>query len=177
MKFGLVAGIFMACAVTSFGQVGTGGSLGKFYYGGGLSFGAGTNSYGYRYSYITLLPLMGYRVTPDFSVGSGVNWQHYSYPDNSTSYDQYGISPFMRYNFNQLFFQTEYDILSSPYYDSYGTLQSRKIYNRLLFGIGFTQRFSDTGRGAISAMGMYDVLYKLPSAFTSPVVFRVFVTF
>src|SRR5258706_4856132 len=148
---------------------------GKFYFGGGGSFGSGTNSAANRYVYYSLFPIAGYRITQQFSAGTGVNYQHYSFPDygSSYSYAQYGISPFLRYNVNQLFFQTEYDIISSPSFID----PSRRIYNRLLFGIGYSQPFSSTGRGAINAIAMYDVLYKQPSVFNSPIVLRVFVTF
>ena len=164
----------MMCSSGAFAQGFSGQSPDqKFYFGGGGSFGGGTNSQGFRYTYYSVFPVVGYRITPEFSTGTGINWQHYSFPDNGSSYDQYGVSPFLRYNFKQLFFQTEFDIINSPtFYDD-----TRSIYNRLLFGIGFSQPFSSTGRGAINAMAMYDVLYRQPSVFNSPFVFRVFVTF
>lgn len=171
-----VAVLLMTASVTFAQSVG--GSMGnKFYYGGGFSLGAGTNSYGQKYSYYSLFPVLGYRITPEFSMGTGVNYQHYSYPDFGVSYNQYGISPFARYNFSNLFFQTEYDAINSPTYDAAGQLTNTQFYSRLLFGIGWWQPFSEQGRGAINAMVMYDVLYRQPSVFNSPIVARVFVTF
>lgn len=178
MKWLGVVMVLMLANVGASAQIGFGGPVtNKVYFGGGGSFGAGTNSYGFRYSYFSVFPIIGYRITPQFSTGTGINYQHYSYPDLGENYDQYGLSPFLRYNFNQLFFQTEYDIISSPAYDYTGNVLARKVYNRLLFGVGFSQPFSKNGRGAINAMAMYDVLYRAPSAFNSPVVMRVFVTF
>ena len=172
---GVVTVLMLANSAVS-AQIGFGGPVtNKVYVGGGGSFGAGTNSAGIRYSYYSVFPIVGYRITPQLSAGTGVNYQHYGFPDYGSDYSYYqlGISPFLRYNFNQLFFQTEYDIINSPsFYDA-----SRSIYNRLLFGVGYSQPFSSTGRGAINAMAMYDVLYKQPSVFNSPVVIRVFVTF
>jgi hypothetical protein len=170
--------VLMLGAVSTFGQGFSGQPADKkFYFGGGGSFGSGTNSYSFRYTYYSLFPIVGYRITPQFSAGTGVNYQHYSYPDLGATYSQYGFSPFLRYNVSQLFFQSEYDIISSPAYDNAGNALARQTYNRLLFGVGYTQPFSDTGRGAINAMAMYDVLYKQPSVFNSPIVLRVFVTF
>jgi hypothetical protein len=180
-RLGMLVVLIMYCGMAS-AQVGFGGSITeRLYFGGGGSFGAGTNYYNNRYTYYSIFPIIGYRVTPQFSAGTGFNLQHYGYPDlgPSYSYTQYGVSPFLRYNFNQLFFQTEYDAINSATFDNTTGYPetSRKIYSRLLFGLGFSQPFRENGRGAINAMVMYDVLYRQPSVFNSPVVARVFVTF
>jgi hypothetical protein len=171
---GLIFGILTFCHVATFAQFGTSRPLGdKVYVGGGGGFGAGTSAFGYRYTYYSIFPIVGYRITPQFSAGTGVNYTHYGFPDVGVRYNQFGVSPFLRYNFNQLFFQTEYDIISSPSFDN----TARRTYNRLLFGLGYSQPFGGRGRGAVNAMALYDVLYKQPSVFNSPWVFRVFVSF
>jgi hypothetical protein len=148
--------------------------LDKFYFGGGGGFGIGTG-----YNYFSLFPIAGYRITDDFSVGTGLQYLRYNYTytyTGSVSYTQYGVSPFARYNFSSLFFQTELDFISSPAINNGTNNFERGTYERLLFGIGYS---SPMGRGhsSINVLAMYDVLYKQPSVFQSPFVFRVFFIF
>ncbi len=165
-------------SITCYGQrvidEGSSGSLkDRLYVGGGLGLNAGTDSYGYRYFYFALNPIVGYMVTPKFSVGTGVNWQRYSYSEPYKLHiDQYGVSPFMRYNFSQVFAYGEYNLLNTPTY----TISQRRTYDRLLLGLGYSQPFGR--RGAINAMALYDVIYdQQERAFASPWVFRVFFSF
>ena len=120
-----------------------------------------------------LYPIIGYKVTNQFSAGATLTYQYYNYPDNNYSVTQYGISPFVRYNFGQMFVYSEYMILNSPTYDPN---TPRKVYNRWLMGIGYSMPLGK--RGALNAMGLYDVLYKTSDrVFNSPWVFRVFFSF
>jgi hypothetical protein len=145
----------------------------RLYTGGGLGFNAGTDSYGNKYFYFALNPIVGYMVTPKFSVGTGVNWQRYSYSEPiKINIDQYGASPFLRYNFSELFAYGEYNLLNTPTIN----FSQRRTYDRLLLGLGYSQPLG--GRGAINFMGLYDVIYdQNERAFPSPWVFRVFFSF
>ena len=146
----------------------------RLYFGGGLGLNGGTDSYGNRYFYVGLYPIVGYMVNSQFSVGMGINYQYYSYPDWDQESHQYGFSPFMRYNFGQLFLYAEYALLNTPVYNINSGV--RKTYDRLLLGAGFSQPLG--GRGALNVMGLYDVLWNRSEyAFASPWVFRVFVSF
>lgn len=147
--------------------------LDKMYFGGGLGFSSGTNSYGQRYTFIGFYPIVGYRVTEQFSTGGSFTYQYYNYPDVNQSITQYGVSPFVRYNFGQLFLYSEYMILNSPSYDP-GAL--RRTYNRMLVGAGYQMPIGQ--RSSLNAMALYDVIYD-PGlhVFTSPWVFRVFFAF
>lgn len=146
----------------------------RLYFGGGLGLNGGTDSYGNRYFYVGLYPIVGYMVNTQFSVGMGINYQYYSYPDWDQEIHQYGFSPFMRYNFGQLFLYAEYALLNTPVYNINSGV--RKTYDRLLLGAGFSQPLG--GRGALNVMGLYDVLWNRSEyAFASPWVFRVFVSF
>lgn len=148
-------------------------ALSRFYFAGGGSFGAGTSAYG-RYSYYSLLPIVGYKFTPQVMGGIVVTYQHQGFPDLGQSFSQYGVGPFLRYSLNQLFFQAEYDYISSPTISSAGsqsTLENHKFFNRFLLGVGY--RIPVGRRSAINPMVMYDVLYRTPSVFNSPVVARV----
>jgi hypothetical protein len=174
MKKWLAIAVLVACTAPVFsqGEFDTGAPPSwkeRIYTGGGLGMSGGSDAYGNRYFYIGLYPIIGYRVTPEFSAGVSLSWQHYDYTDIGVTVDQYGGAPFVRYNFGQLFLYSEFMILNSPTYDN----THRAIYNRWLIGAGFSQ---PVGRkGAINAMGLYDVLYKSSDrAFTSPWVFRVF---
>lgn len=146
----------------------------RLYFGGGLGLNGGTDSYGNRYFYVGLYPIVGYMVNSQFSVGMGINYQYYSYPDWDQEIHQYGFSPFVRYNFGQLFLYAEYALLNTPVYNINSGV--RKTYDRLLLGAGFSQPLG--GRGALNVMGLYDVLWNRSEyAFASPWVFRVFVSF
>ncbi len=146
----------------------------RIYVGGGFGINSGLTQ-GYRYFYVALNPIVGYMVTPKFSVGSGVNWQHYRFTDLKTSIDQYGVSPFVRRNFNQIFLYGEYNLLNTPVLTPGGS-SIRRSYDRLLMGVGYSQPLGQ--RGSINAMALYDVIYNSSEfAFASPWVFRVFFSF
>jgi len=177
MKRLLIAAALLSCSVLGWSQReidenGKPSFKDRLYVGGGMGLNGGTNSYGNRYFYIGLYPIIGYMVTNQFSVGTSLSWQHYSYPDFNRSLDQYGFSPFVRHNFGQMFLYSEFMILNSPTLDN---LQ-RRTYNRWLIGAGFTQPVGK--RGAVNVMGLYDVLYnQADRVFASPWVFRVFFSF
>jgi len=169
----------LLCAFSSWGQFNVGNrqrrsATGdqKFYFGGGGGFGFGTG-----YNYYTLMPLVGYRITDQVSAGVTITYQRYNYTNGGAgtySYTQYGAGPFLRYTFNPIFLQAEYDIINAPVLDVNNELV-RRNFSRMLFGIGYV--FSSTGRMQISGLVMYDVLYKTPSVFNSPIVTRVYFTF
>ena len=103
----------------------------RIYFGGGGSFSTGVHpSYGLRYTYISVSPMVGYLITPKFSVGSFVTYQLYNYPDQKVSNSLYGLSPFLQYRIKNIFAYAEYSILSVPTFDNV----SRKIYTRLPIG-------------------------------------------
>jgi len=142
----------------------------RIYFGGGLSFSGGNTGYG-RYTYFSLSPLVGYMFTQRFSSGLSFQWQHYTYPDLKITLDQYGVSPFVRYNFGQLFAYSEFSVINTPFYNN----ESRKNYSRLLLGLGYSQPLGR--RGSINALGLYDVIYKTYGPFSSPWIFRVYFSF
>lgn len=148
-------------------------TLNRFYFGGGGGFGAGTDINGYSYNYFSLLPIIGYRITDQFSVGASITYQQYNYPQFGTSFKQYGFGPFLRYSINPLFFQAEYDLINAPSYNSSGN-EVHSNYSRLFFGMGYS--FPLGRKGAINTLAMYDVLYKAPSVFNSPFVLRIYFT-
>ena len=111
-------------------------------------------------------------INNQLSTGVTFTWQHYSYDDVGQVYDQFGLSPFLRYNFQQFFLYSEFMVLNSPAFD----LNERKNYSRFMLGAGYSQPVGK--RTAINVVGMYDVLYDPTNrAFSSPWLFRFFLTF
>ena len=146
----------------------------RIYFAGGGGFGYGTNIGGLRYKYYSLFPTIGYRIKPELLVGLNVSYSRYTFPDVISSpsyYDQIGYAPFVRYYLQQLFFQLEYDKISSSTLDN----QPRKYYDRFLVGVGYAQPLGK--RSAINAVGLYDLMYQQNGVFQSPFVFRVFFSY
>jgi hypothetical protein len=178
MKFSILI-FFILMSLTSFSQrvieEGSSSSLkDRLYVGGGFGLNGGSDAFGNRYFYFALNPIVGYMVTQKFSVGTGLNWQRYMYSEPvKLNIDQYGVSPFMRYNFSQLFAYGEYNLINTPTYN----LAQRRTYDRLLLGLGYSQPMGRS-RGAVNVMALYDVIYdQQERAFASPWVFRVFFSF
>ncbi len=145
----------------------------RIYFGGGMGLNTGVDGFGNRFFYVALNPIVGYMVSQQFSVGTGVTWQHLNYSDLEIKINQYGVSPFARYNFGQMFAYGEYMYISTP---TFLNLNDRRNFDRLLLGLGYTQPLGR--RGAINGMALYDVLYNpAERAFASPWVFRVFFSF
>ena len=144
----------------------------RVYFGGGFGLNSGTFQ-GIRYTYFALNPVIGYMVSPKFSVGSGLTWQRYRYSDiGKTTIDQYGVSPFLRRNFDQLFAYAEYNLLNTPTINN----TTRANFDRLLLGLGYSQPIGS--RSSVNAVALYDVIYdNQERAFASPWVFRVFFSF
>ena len=143
----------------------------RVYFGGGGGFSGGTDSYGNRYFYVALNPIMGYMITQQWSTGMGVQWQLYRYPDINYSLNQYGFSPFTRYNLGNLFAYAEYNVINT----SSISTDVRQYYNRLLAGVGYSLPISR--RGSINGMALYDFIYRNNGPFASPWVVRVFFSF
>lgn len=144
----------------------------RLFFGGGGSFGGGTHPYyGFKYTYISVSPLVGYRITLPWSAGVQVTYQTYRFPSQGVKLDQYGVAPFTQYRFGKLFGYAEYQMISVPSYDQ----SFRQLYKRLPIGIGFTQPIG--GRAAINAVALYDVLYnRATSPFGTPWIFRIYFT-
>ena len=150
----------------------------RVYFSGGGNFGAGTtgSGVGYRYSYFSLFPTVGYKVTDQFLLGLNYSYTKYNFPDNGFSYTQVGYAPFARYYFQQFFVQLEYDMIKTPVINYTGGLDDSKYYHRLLVGLCYRMLIGK--RAAINAMGLYDLTYQPNNGpFLSPFVYRVFFSY
>jgi hypothetical protein len=171
----LVAGLTISISATAQRDVEDGDDWKeRLYFGGGGGFNGGSTN-GIRYWSISVTPIVGYMVAPEFSVGTGFSYQRTTYPDFDFNYSQYGIMPFARYNFNELFLTAEYNYINLPVINQSLGTDSRVFRSRMLLGAGYSQPLG--GRTRLNAVAMYDVLYSRPSPFLSPWVFRVFFSF
>ena len=64
----------------------------KWYYGGNVGF-----SFWNDYTYLGIYPMVGYKITPKFSVGAKVGYSYINYKDIDFSTNNYGGSVFTRY--------------------------------------------------------------------------------
>ncbi|HEX8059434.1 MAG TPA: hypothetical protein VF473_00800 [Cyclobacteriaceae bacterium] len=146
----------------------------RVYFGGGGSFSTGVHpTYGLRYTYIAVSPLVGYRLTMPWSAGIQVMYQSYIFQQSTLNINQYGIAPFTQYRFGQLYAYAEYQMINA----FNAVSEKRSMYTRLPIGLGFTQPVST--RAAINVVALYDVLYSTRSVyspFVSPWVIRVYIT-
>ena len=170
MKRLFIFSILLLSTFSSFAQkdIGPDASFSdRIYFGGGLGFSSSNNA-----TFISLSPIVGYMITPALSAGVGVQYQYIKYRFIDLSSDVYGGSIFTRYNINQFFLQTEYNLLSAEYFIN--SEARRANFDRLLFGGGIMQPLGSRAR--LNIIGMYDLIYEPNGPFASPWVFRVFVS-
>lgn len=117
-------------------------------------------------------PLVGYKVTTDFHVGSRITYIYSSYdygaPIGKRSFSDYGGSLFARHRFlNFLFGHVEYEVLSVEYpFDQYKN--ERRIINSLFVGGGLYQQMG--GRGFATIAILYNLLETRYSPYSNPVI-------
>ena len=129
-------------------------------------FGAGFSSYS---SYVEVAPLVGYKVTPNFHVGTRITYIFNSYeyyPGKRENLHHYGISLFGRYViWKGLFAHAEYEALSFDYPDI-----EREWINSLFLGGGFMQNVG--GSGFMTFAILWNVLDNINSPYANPI-FRI----
>jgi hypothetical protein len=139
---------------------------GGFFFGGGLGGGYSTYS-----SYIQVTPIIGYRVTPKFYIGSRLTYMHQWYKDYNNvkyNYNIFGGSLFFRYLFwKSLYAQAEYEILSVPDYYAADANTNRAV-NSLFAGIGFLQPVG--GNAFFTVSVLYNFLEDKYSPYGNPLV-------
>jgi hypothetical protein len=137
--------------------------LDKMYVGGnfGLQFGTIT--------FIDISPLVGYKVTPEFSAGVGITYQYYHYQDRvyDLKTNVYGGRIFGRYMFTEnLFGHGEYEYLNLEAFDFY---PSRRVdVGSLLAGGGYMQRFGSNS--AMVAMILYNFTESTYTPYSNPII-------
>jgi hypothetical protein len=148
----------------------------RIFFGGG--FGLSFSSYS---DYVSVSPMIGYKLTPKVATGLQVQYRYTKYKQYITKFStsDYGVSPFIRYNFyGPLFLHAEYEYLSYEYPVSTDKM-ARKAYNSFLAGGGF---FQPLGRSAgFYIVALYNFSYKDRaygeiSPYDSPLILRAGVT-
>jgi hypothetical protein len=141
------------------------GTESKFYVGGNLGLMFGT------YTVIDISPIVGYKVTERFHVGSGLTYTYYKYTEDgppgtpSTTYSTsiYGGRLFTRYYVAEnLFAHVEDELLSmelpdlGEYYLNHRLVISRRWLNSVLVGGGYGYGFGSDGP-ALSIMVLFRI--------------------
>ena len=150
----------------------------RFFVGGGLG-SIGFSSYA---DYFSINGLVGYKITPKLAGGVQVQYQFMKYKQFTPQLkaNNYGVSPFLRFNFyGPLFLHAEYEYLSYQYPDT-GFEMVRKGYESFMAGGGF---FQPVGRNAgFYFAALYNFTYRDPTSSTdyipynSPLVIRAGIT-
>jgi hypothetical protein len=144
--------------------------------GGGLGLGFGS-----QVDYISISPLVGYRVTERFLAGTGITYRYtkYKYYTPALKLVDWGFNPFLRYTiFSNIFLQAEYEYLNYEFPTS-PEESIRKEFNSFLAGGGFVQPIGDKAAFYITAL--YNFSYVEPlsgqySPYYSPLILRAGVT-
>lgn len=119
-----------------------------------------------------IAPLVGYKVTPDFRVGTRLIYIYSSFDYGGNigkrSFHDYGASLFAQHRlFKFLIAHAEYELLSVEYpFDQYKN--ERRTINSLFLGGGLFQSMG--GRGFATIMILYNVLETQYSPYTNPVI-------
>jgi len=146
----------------------------KWFTGGMI--GAGFSSYS---TYVEIAPIVGYKITPDFHVGTRITYIYNSYKfiyqtvpptEERVNLNHYGASLFLRYQFFKfLFAHVEYEALS---FDLYKDLRGRdRIWvNSLFVGGGIYQNVG--GRAFMTVAILFNLLDNEYSPYSNPM-FRI----
>lgn len=111
-------------------------------------------------------PLVGYKVTPDFHVGTRLTYIYSKY--YGKSFNDYGASLFARHRFlNFLFAHVEYEVLSVEYINL-NYENERRTINSLFVGGGLFQSMG--GRGFATIAILYNLLETQYSPYSNPVI-------
>ena len=121
----------------------TSSTVSKWYYGGTVGFNFWSD-----YFYLSINPLVGYQVSPKFSVGGKLMYSYIndqSYEGLELTSNNYGAGIFTRFRpIYQIYLQAEFDYASYENYTIYTnpirTESERNWVPFLLLGGGFVQR-------------------------------------
>lgn len=136
----------------------------RLYFGGNVGAWLGSTTY------IYLQPLVGVKITKEFSVGGGVTYNYYSQNYGGYKYTSsiYGANAFARYFIlENLFGQVGWDRLNVPDYTT-GITDSRTWIDNILVGGGYRQSFSNKGNFVMAIF--YNINQTPLSPYPNPIV-------
>lgn len=150
----------------------------RVFTGGGVGLSFGSN-----YDFISLSPIIGYRLSQRVAAGTSIifRYTNYKYVTPNVSTTDYGLSPFLRFQFyGPLFLHAEYEYLNTQYVDGYTGLKVRKDFSSFMAGGGF---FQPIGRHtAFFVTALYNFSYRATTnpfdyyPYSSPFVLRAGIT-
>jgi len=138
--------------------------------GGGLGLGFGSVQ-----DFVSVSPMIGYRLTARLLGGTGVTYRYTNYKvvKPSIKLHDYGVNPFLRFTvYRNIFIQTEYEYLNYEFPVTM-TETTRETFDSFMAGGGFIQPLGD--RSAFYLMALYNFSYKDQtqySPYDSPIVIR-----
>ncbi|NND77374.1 MAG: hypothetical protein HKN39_04265 [Flavobacteriales bacterium] len=135
----------------------------RIYFGGNVGLNLGT------ITFIDVSPLVGYKLSDKYSVGSSFTYQYYKDKQFDVSGNVLGGSVFNRYNAtDELFIWGEYQLLSySGLNSTFSENENpRNTVPYLWLGGGYSQRIS--GRASIFVTILYDVIDNIESRISNP---------
>jgi long-subunit fatty acid transport protein len=142
----------------------------RLFFGGdlGLSFGTVT--------YIRIVPLVGYQVSPKFSFGAGPSFQYWDDSRFPTSAQTiWGGQAFARYFvFPELFLQSDFEFLNLEAFaiDNSGEVINTRVNVPVWWlGAGYSQR-SANGSGFFIGL-FYDIVQDINSPYADPFAIRI----
>ena len=142
----------------------------RIFVGGGFGLSFGT------ITYVSLSPIVGYKITQRWAAGVGISYQYRNdkrfVPALTTN--DYGGSLFTRYLLiKNIFAEARYEVLNFEYLQS-PSETARKNYDSFLLGGGFSQPLGKKASFVVSIM--YNLLYddlETPRPYNSPLVVNV----
>jgi hypothetical protein len=128
----------------------------KWYYGGTVGFNFWSD-----YFYLSVNPIIGYNISPKFSVGGKLLYSYYNYDEPDISTNNYGASIFARFRpIYQIYLHSEfaYESYEIPVYNSQNREwdSERNWVPFLLLGGGFVQRVGSNA--AVYVEVLFDVI-------------------
>ncbi len=150
----------------------------RIFTGGGFGL-----SFSSTYDYVSISPLIGYRVNQRLATGVSVTYRYaaHKYVTPKVSTNDFGISPFVRFQlYGPLFLHAEYEYLNNEYVLNSAGETMRQNFSSFMAGGGF---FQPIGRRAgFFAMALYNFSYRNPTSpydfypYSSPLVLRAGIT-
>lgn len=178
MKNTLLAGI-LVCVVTVAGySQGKNNSLSGVPFKERIVTGGGFGlSFGNQQDVISLSPILGYKLTERFMLGTGVSYRYtkFKYYKPAITLKDYGINPFARFMIQKGFFvQMEYEYLNYEF-PATATESTRKTFSSVFAGGGLIQPLG--GKTYLFIMALYNLSYTEPAPgeytpYQSPFVLR-----
>lgn len=148
----------------------SGGSLSdKIYFGGGGGFSGGT-----QFLSLSISPLIGYKITEQFSAGLQITYQYQRFQSLSAS--NFGGGPFLLYAFTPKFFaysQYEYMSVQRDFSNAQNSNVERLDFTSFFAGLGYNEPIG--GNVSFQILALYNLIYGdgTSSPYDSPLQFRV----